>query len=164
MTEEYNNGSWRKRKKAASAVEQTERRALVLQMRKAGASFRQIAEHIGMSVSTAYQAYNLALEELRNECAQKAADIFRMEDLRLDDLWRAVFAKAQAGETDAVYACIKIMERRAKMWGLDAPDRHEWAGSLNASIDIRQKIDLSVLTDDELEHLERLSDKLFTGN
>ena len=44
---------------------------------------------------------------------------------RLDKLWFAMYRQATQGNQGAVDRCIRIMERRAKLLGLDAPTKTE---------------------------------------
>lgn len=56
----------------------------------------------------------------RHEAA--AVDEYRgLEAARLNELQRAVWPLAVAGDIAAVTACIRIIDRRAKLLGLDAP-------------------------------------------
>jgi hypothetical protein len=54
------------------------------------------------------------------------ADDLRALDLeRLDRLWRPNYLRALSGNYQATLACLRIMERRARLLGLDAPVRTE---------------------------------------
>jgi hypothetical protein len=41
---------------------------------------------------------------------------------------RAIYATATKGDTGAIDRILRIMERRAKLWGLDTPVRNEHTG------------------------------------
>jgi hypothetical protein len=47
----------------------------------------------------------------------------RHEAERLDELESAIWPNAMAGNLDAIDRCLAIMERRARLLGLDAPTR-----------------------------------------
>lgn len=86
--------------------------------------FHRIAEELGYSdPSGAYRAVKRAMDRLHQEPAD---DLRRVEVETLDNLFRIAFAKAQQpgpGQMGAVEKCIMIMDRRAKLLGLDAPQR-----------------------------------------
>ena len=95
-----------------------ERALQALELRKAGASYESIARHCGYaSRSGAYQAVQ---RELRRTMQEPAEDVRQLELARLDDLYRAMAPKALKGDTWSVDRCLKIMERRALLLGLDA--------------------------------------------
>lgn len=93
-----------------------------LELRKAGASYEAIARACGYSSrSGAYQAIQ---RELRRTMQEPADDVRQLELLRLDDLYRAMVPKALKGDKDSTWyvdRCLNIMDRRAKLLGLDTP-------------------------------------------
>lgn len=93
--------------------------AAALEARKEGKTFDQIAEECGYnSRQAAHDAVKRALDSIIRE----PADSLRVLDLeRLDVLWQIQYLNAQAGDVQAMAACMKIMERRARLLGLDAP-------------------------------------------
>lgn len=93
--------------------------AAALEARKEGKTFDQIAEECGYnSRQAAHDAVKRALDSIIRE----PADSLRILDLeRLDVLWQIQYLNAQAGDVQAMAACMKIMERRARLLGLDAP-------------------------------------------
>lgn len=97
--------------------------AAALEARKEGKTFDQIAEECGYnSRQAAHDAVKRALDAIIRE----PADSLRVLDLeRLDVLWQIQYLNAQAGDVQAMAACMKIMERRARLLGLDAPVKTE---------------------------------------
>ncbi len=93
--------------------------AAALEARKEGKTFDQIAEECGYnSRQAAHDAVKRALDAIIRE----PADSLRILDLeRLDVLWQIQYLNAQSGDVQAMAACMKIMERRARLLGLDAP-------------------------------------------
>ena len=92
-----------------------------LDLRIAGASYRQIAAALGVSQKTAYYDVQGALGTLDAVVAVKAERLRDLEAARLDRLNAALAPGIKAGQPAAVFAAVKIMERRAKLLGLDAP-------------------------------------------
>ena len=103
------------------AVIAAERRARALQLRKEGANFDQIAEELGMSRSAAHKTVQRAIAELATLAETEVAEIRALESARLDELQHAVWPQAVAGDLPALDRVIRIMERRARLLGLDAP-------------------------------------------
>lgn len=95
-----------------------ERKAL--ELRRAGMSYDEIAAAVGYgNGSSAWHAVQRAMKRTLRE---GGADEVRDQELdRLDRLQRAVWPRALQGDLPAVGAVLRIMERRSKMLGLDAP-------------------------------------------
>lgn len=105
-----------KHKDAAAAA-----RALqALELRKAGASYDAIARQCGYaSKSGAYQAVQREIHRMMQEPAD---DVRQLEVARLDDLYRISYRLAIKSDRDALWAvdrCVKIMERRSALLGID---------------------------------------------
>ncbi|PJK03307.1 hypothetical protein CO612_09145 [Lysobacteraceae bacterium NML71-0210] len=92
-------------------------------LRKDGLTFAEIAEALAYnSPQAAHDAVKRALDRVVRE---PALDLLALESERLDGLWKATYPAAKEGDTKAIAACLRIMERRAKLLGLDAPERVE---------------------------------------
>ena len=94
------------------------RELATLQLRLAGHSYGEIALHMGMSKGGAYKAVKRALAKTLQEPAD---DVRQIELARLDALLMAHWQLALAGIKDSTELVLKIMGRRARMMGLDAP-------------------------------------------
>jgi hypothetical protein len=98
-------------------------RLRILQLRRSGARYDEISREAGCSRGSAYNVVARELKRLAQE-ARAEADILRQQELdRLDALQAAVWAKALAGDLRAVDAALKVIDRRVKLFGLDAPTR-----------------------------------------
>ena len=107
-------------------VDTIDRQRQALELRRAGVSYRQIADHLGYAgPSGAHRAVASALKETLQEPADALRDL---EAQRLDALQRALWPAASAGDVPAVRAMLSVMERRAKLLGLDSPQRNELSG------------------------------------
>lgn len=51
-----------------------------------------------------------------------------VQNEQLDDLWRRVFAAIAQGDLSQIDRALKILKRRADLWGMDAPRQHEISG------------------------------------
>ena len=118
-----------------------ERDLLALQLRMRGLTFDAIADKMQLSggSGTAYKAYQRAMASVKQENVKEHRAI-EME--RIDALWEPMFAKGLAGNHLAVDRCIALMDRRAKLLGLDEPIR------------IRQEIVTEAQLDSAIKELE----------
>lgn len=114
------------------AIESKQKAAKALELRLEGKTFDQIAEEAGYnSRQAAYDAVRRSIEAITREPAQ---EVLKLDLERLDAMWGLHFLNAQAGDTNALTACLRIMERRAKLLGLDAPERHQVEASVPAGL------------------------------
>lgn len=105
--------------KAMASVEKMQQAAT---LRAAGLSYREIGKQMGIDFTWARELCVKALDEARYE----AADMMRtQEGIRLDRLQRSLWPAALAGDVAAARAVLGVMERRAKLFGLDSPVKVE---------------------------------------
>jgi hypothetical protein len=100
-----------------------QRDARVFELRIQGQTFHQIAGEVGFSgPSGAWQAY----QRIKSETIFESIDEARqLELMRLDEMQLAVWDRAINGDLPAAHCVLKIMDRRAKLLGLDKPERVE---------------------------------------
>src|SRR5262249_9130029 len=101
---------------ATSAVAR-EREAKALALRKAGWTFDSIGRHLGITRDGALKAYNRALERLPGIANRE--EMRSLDAARLDQLLRRKWQAARDGDEKAFDHVMRIMERRAKLLGLD---------------------------------------------
>ena len=109
-------GVSKKGNNAAMAV----RQQAALEYRISGFTYRQIAAHLGVSEKTAYYDVQGSIDAIEDIKADRAERIREMELLRLDRMTAALNTAANAGDIRAIGQQVRIMERRAKLLGLDA--------------------------------------------
>ena len=119
-----------------------DRKLRALDLRRAGLSYRQIGEELNVSYNTAHRDVRQALEALLEVEHDKADEVRRIELQRLDELWRGLWPDATDGDPAAVRAALSLMERRAKVLGLDAPAKTEHSGNVSF-------IELASMLDDQ---------------
>jgi hypothetical protein len=95
----------------------------VLELRLSGMRFRGIAKATGRPLSVCYNALQRGLDEFREESKERIRVARALESVRLDELHKALWDRALKGNLRAVERVLKIMERRARLFGLDAPAR-----------------------------------------
>jgi len=101
------------------------RRTQVAAMRLAQLSQQEIADRLDVSVGTV----NSDLQAIRAEWTERRLQSYEnwlMEELAtLDKLQRAFLPLALSGQTNAADRVLAVMDRRAKLVGLDKPQQHE---------------------------------------
>lgn len=102
-------------------LEAAERQRQALELRKSGASYRQIRDALGYRThQTCYEAVKSALLKTLQ---QPADEVRKLELERLDGLLLALAGPIKAGHLGAIDRALHIMERRARLLGLDAPTK-----------------------------------------
>ena len=102
-------------------LELKRRDARVYELRIRGNTFDQIATEVGFSgPSGAWQAYQRVKESHIFESVEEAR---QLELMRLDEMQFAIWDRAINGELSALSCVLKIMDRRAKLLGLDKPEK-----------------------------------------
>jgi len=98
-----------------------EKRALALKLRKAGKTYKQIAEEIPCSLKSAYLYVKQAIAEVSAKNVETTQDIIDLEVQRLDSMLLSMQDNLESGHVTYIDRALKIMERRAKLLGLDKP-------------------------------------------
>lgn len=102
----------------------TEERAL--ELREKGWSYRTIGEAMGLSPAGVHKAVTRAMEKTAARIASVADQVREIEIERLDRLqnahWDTAVGKGK-NRSQATDRVLRIMERRAKLMGLDAPKK-----------------------------------------
>lgn len=130
----------------------SERQQEALELRMRGMSQRAIGDAMGISQqAVAYHLKN-ALLEYQKDIEKNAAKIRAIELSRLERLQAAVWQPALDGNLEAVDKAIKVMDRRAKLVGLDAPKKTELTGKDGGPLAVASiSVDLSKLSDAQLD-------------
>jgi len=125
-------------KKKLSTAEKTIK---AVEMKKAGNSYQEIGDELGCSREYAYKLVKNELKRLMEEVDESCLEYREIENQRLDSLWTKAYAKVKDGDLSAVNTCIKISERRSKLYGLDGPQKLEHTGEMNVNVsDVRERI------------------------
>jgi len=132
-----------------------QRDARVFELRIQGHTFDQIAGEVGYSgPSGAWQAY----QRIKSETIFESIDEARqLELMRLDEMQLAVWDRAINGDLPAAHCVLKIMDRRAKLLGLDKPEKVEvnkWNFS-GEDLDAEVERIVSMLNEREDQFMER---------
>lgn len=121
-----------RRKTSTRLIDAALRQSEALRLRLEGRKFQEIADELGYAnKATAYNTVMTALSEVTTE---KSAELRNLELLRLDAMHQALWEKALGGDLPAVDRILKLMERRSKLLGLDAPAAKPTDGDLDEQI------------------------------
>lgn len=101
-----------------AAIECKVKAAKAMTLRMEGTTFEEIATQCGYNSKQA--AYDAVRREIEAITREPAMELVKLDLERLDALWQVPYLKAQAGDVYSLASCLKIMERRAKLLGLDA--------------------------------------------
>lgn len=109
------------KKARGRAATTAERRERAFELRKAGATFKTIGEQLGISEQAASRHISRVLRQLAEKLQEDAILVRQMEAERLDRFFLALWTRAVAGDVVSIDRALRIMERRAKLLGLDMP-------------------------------------------
>lgn len=105
-------------------VESKQRVAKAMSLRLAGVTYQAIADACGYNSPQA--AHKAVTDALQQAVREPTRELLELELARLDALLFAIWPAARRGVLGAVDRAVRIMERRAKLLGLDAPIMIEW--------------------------------------
>ena len=121
-------------KGSVTVIKAALRREEALRHRLSGATYRVIADRMGCSEPKAWLYVNDELARLNKDRTEIAEDVRRQEVERLDALLAGLWDAATGGDIQASTAALRVMERRAKLLGLDAPTRLESTGDCTLTV------------------------------
>jgi hypothetical protein len=98
-----------------------EREAAAFEMRKRGVAYAQIGKALKVTPQGAHAMVTRTLKRIEARLTESVETVRAIEVQRLDSLLFALWPEAQRGVVRAVEGVLRIMERRAKLLGLDAP-------------------------------------------
>lgn len=125
-------------------IQAAEHRVEWLEMRRKGMTYKAIAEEYNAKHGTKfnkqapYEAVMLYLRNLQAEALETAADIRTLELERLDALQAKFWDLALLGDMQAALFCLRVMESRRKLLGLDAERAKGEAPLVHVSVETPQ--------------------------
>jgi hypothetical protein len=112
-------------KNSPARVLATQRRQQAVALRTEGRTYKQIGQELGVSLPRAHQLVDEAMATTRAETAANVEELRSREMVKLDALEDAIWARAAGGDLKAQEGVLRLMTRRAKLLGLDAPMKTE---------------------------------------
>lgn len=120
-----------KGKRTAAKIEQVDREAQAVALRRSGHTIAEISQQLHVGERTVERWID---RTIARTASAAGADTMRglMLD-RLESMLKALWTKVEMGDTYAIDRVTKIMERQAKLLGLDAPTNinHKVAGEVD---------------------------------
>lgn len=89
--------------------------------RRQGLTYDQIAQSMNLSGRGA--AWKIVQRGLERGVVESAEDLRVLESHRLDAMQLAIWEKCMHGDLKAIDSALRIMERRARLFGLDSPSK-----------------------------------------
>jgi len=134
---------------------------MVMDLRRAGASYVEISASLKtrnppvvLSPQRCHAIVKAVLAEMSERLADQADDLRAIEFQRLDAILLALWeSRSDPRTADTI---LRIVERRAKMAGIDAPIRTETSGPGGGPV----AYDLSAMTTEEVRQLIALYEKM----
>ncbi len=139
MTENMTEPDERKAGRALEQIRIAERRRDALKLRRMGWGYYDIGRELGIGTT---QAWTDVRSELRDIPADARHDLIALTNQQIDMAISAMMPLVSQGDTTAVAKVIALLERRCRLFGLDAPTQ----------IQVDNGVDLTALRD-ELNHL-----------
>lgn len=117
---------------SAAKARKLDHQQKALELRRAGLGYVDIGSKLGIGKSQAHRLVKAALAECVEAVTAEATQLKAEELSRLDGMLTGIWADARKGHLGAIEKVLKIMERRAKLLGLDAPTKHAVGGDPDA--------------------------------
>ena len=108
-------------KEGSSVLAVAERRLKVFDLHKAGLSQSDIADALDINANTVSKYLHDELQELAKQQSALVETARDVELVRLDRLQASIWPEAISGKLACMDRVLRIMERRAKLLGLDKP-------------------------------------------
>jgi len=115
-------------KTSAARARTLERQVKALELRRMGKGYAEIARALGIGKSQAHRLVQAGLQEAREQITANADELRAEELSRIDGMLSGIWPDARKGHLGAVDRVLKLMERRARLLGLDAPARFAHGG------------------------------------
>lgn len=112
-----------RQKTSPPAVRKAVGQAQAVQLRIQGYTYQTIAEHIGITKGTAHKWVSQAMRASAEASERDALSELGVDLARIDIAMKKVMALVERSDLAAVDRLIRLIDRRAKLLGLDATDR-----------------------------------------
>jgi hypothetical protein len=115
--------------KRTTDAERAVRRTKAIELRAGHTSYRKIAEILGVSVWTAFNDVQKGIREEIDRRKESTDVVLEFELRRLDTMGAILMQQLRDGDAgekrEAMTALLRVMDRRARYLGLDAPKKVE---------------------------------------
>lgn len=120
-----------------SEIEREARRRRVTSILLSGVTNQTaIAEELGVGQATISRDIRFIEAEWRQEAVSNVAEAKGQDLQRLDRLIAGTWDQARKGHLGSIDRVVRLLERRAKMLGYDAPEQLNLGGDLTTKVEI----------------------------
>lgn len=112
-----------RQKASVKKVDQALRDQQMLAFRLQGLTYDQIGKKLKITAQAANKRVLALMVKMASEISEEADKVRELELMRLDRLMLNQWDAADTGDFKAVEVILKIMDRRAKLLGIDAPTK-----------------------------------------
>ena len=117
-------------RKAEEKIAHREKVLQAIELRKAGVTLRDIATRLGWnSPQAAHKSIRSVMDSVT---AESVGELRALQAERLDALLVAYYPQAVRGDVKAAEIVLKVESQRARLFGLEAPEKHEVKGQFAA--------------------------------
>lgn len=109
----------------AARIRAVQRAGDILEKKLKGWSLRQIAYEYDVSPGTIHRILVKEVEKQQKKTGDSADQVRFMMEQRLEFMWKSIYNQMNVGNTKAIDMGLRIMERQAKLFGLDAPEKKQ---------------------------------------
>lgn len=102
-----------------------ERQELAVQLRREGYTYREIARLIRTTDKVAYQLVSDAFKSQQLRTKEQVEQLTELHSQRLDWMFLKLKDRIGSGDTRAIEVATKLLDRQAKLLGLDAPVKQQ---------------------------------------
>jgi len=123
------------------------RKARIFSLRESGLSYGKILavlqsemlEELPKHYSErhVYSDVQSVLQVMRDTVSESLLEVAVLESQRLDVMLNALWPQVESGSTKAIDTALHVMDRRAKLLGLDAAIRVDWRVELSGFLDAK---------------------------
>ena len=143
----------------AKPAEIPARREKVSSMLIARVNYRAIAKKLDVSLGTIASDVKAMFKRWNEEQIENINEQKLLDLALLDRSLTALYNGVQQGDTQKIATMVRVLERKAKMFGSDAPVQTHMKQEITGAIDVTARQDLQKHTPEELDELADLEDR-----
>lgn len=113
------------RRTTGSAVKRAERRAKAIELRKQGKKWDEIGAALGITRQSAQEMVGRVLDNINAYTVDQVNELREDQLEKVRTLTAVLWEPALQRDVQSLDRVVKLLEREAKLAGLDAPERHE---------------------------------------
>jgi hypothetical protein len=114
-----------RRDRSAKHITAAYRRVKAMELRQQALSYKDIGEQLGCSTQRAHAIVHEEFARLRAEQNELAENILRQTNDRIEALLKVQMQSALKGDRLATETALKLIDRQARLFGVDAPRKNE---------------------------------------